>query len=88
VAGGCVCVKGRCVLGGLRPERGLMGFAARWPAPSPPPSPRPSPLNVPPRAPAPPPQDPSGEAAASAQKQLVYYELDLGLNHVVSKGVY
>jgi len=28
-------------------------------------------------------QDPTGEAAASAQKQLVYYELDLGLNHVV-----
>lgn len=28
-------------------------------------------------------QDPSGEAAAAAQKQLVYYELDLGLNHVV-----
>ncbi|GBF95175.1 splicing factor 3B subunit 3-like [Raphidocelis subcapitata] len=30
-------------------------------------------------------QDPSGEAAAAAQKQLVYYELDLGLNHVVRK---
>jgi hypothetical protein len=37
----------------------------------------------PPPAPLPPRQDPSGEAAASAQKQLVYYELDLGLNHVV-----
>lgn len=30
-------------------------------------------------------QDPSGEAAAAAQKQLVYYELDLGLNHVARK---
>ncbi|KIY91781.1 Splicing factor 3B subunit 3 [Monoraphidium neglectum] len=30
-------------------------------------------------------QDPSGEAAQGAQKQLVYYELDLGLNHVVRK---
>ena len=29
--------------------------------------------------------DPSGEAAANAPKQLVYYELDLGLNHVVRK---
>jgi hypothetical protein len=30
-------------------------------------------------------QDPSGEAAAAAQKHLTYYELDLGLNHVVRK---
>lgn len=30
-------------------------------------------------------QDPSGEAAAEAFKQLVYYELDLGLNHVIRK---
>lgn len=30
-------------------------------------------------------QDPSGEAAASAQKHLTYYELDLGLNHVLRK---
>ncbi|KAL2129121.1 hypothetical protein VTI74DRAFT_8198 [Chaetomium olivicolor] len=30
-------------------------------------------------------QDPSGEAAKQAEAQLVYYELDLGLNHVVRK---
>ena len=30
-------------------------------------------------------QDYTGEAASLAQKQLVYYELDLGLNHVVRK---
>jgi hypothetical protein len=30
-------------------------------------------------------QDPSGDAAASAQKHLTYYELDLGLNHVLRK---
>jgi splicing factor 3B subunit 3 len=30
-------------------------------------------------------QDPSGEAAKEAEAQLVYYELDLGLNHVVRK---
>lgn len=30
-------------------------------------------------------QDPTGEAAAEAQKHLTYYELDLGLNHVVRK---
>lgn len=30
-------------------------------------------------------QDPTGEAAAEAFKQLVYYELDLGLNHVIRK---
>ncbi|CAI5998115.1 unnamed protein product, partial [Closterium sp. NIES-64] len=30
-------------------------------------------------------QDPSGQAAADAQKQLTFYELDLGLNHVVRK---
>lgn len=30
-------------------------------------------------------QDPTGEAAAAAQKHLTYYELDLGLNHVVRK---
>lgn len=30
-------------------------------------------------------QDPTGEAASLAQKQLVFYELDLGLNHVVRK---
>lgn len=30
-------------------------------------------------------QDPSGEAFAATEKQLVYYELDLGLNHVVRK---
>ncbi|WIA12061.1 hypothetical protein OEZ85_012138 [Tetradesmus obliquus] len=30
-------------------------------------------------------QDPSGEAAAAAQKHLTYYELDLGLNHVLRK---
>ena len=29
--------------------------------------------------------DPRGEAASEAQKQLVLYELDLGLNHVISK---
>jgi splicing factor 3B subunit 3 len=30
-------------------------------------------------------QDPSGEAAAEAEKKLTYYELDLGLNHMVRK---
>ncbi|KAI0248515.1 hypothetical protein BJV78DRAFT_1284773 [Lactifluus subvellereus] len=30
-------------------------------------------------------QDPTGEAAANAGKLLTYYELDLGLNHVVRK---
>ena len=30
-------------------------------------------------------QDHTGEAAAEAQKHLTYYELDLGLNHVVRK---
>lgn len=30
-------------------------------------------------------QDPSGEAFAEIEKTLVYYELDLGLNHVVRK---
>ena len=30
-------------------------------------------------------QDPTGEAAAETYKQLVYYELDLGLNHVIRK---
>lgn len=30
-------------------------------------------------------QDPSGQAYAEIEKQLVYYELDLGLNHVVRK---
>lgn len=30
-------------------------------------------------------QDPSGEAFAGTDKQLVFYELDLGLNHVVRK---
>jgi hypothetical protein len=30
-------------------------------------------------------QDPTGEAAAAAEKHLTYYELDLGLNHVVRK---
>ncbi|KAI9624212.1 hypothetical protein KEM48_009110 [Puccinia striiformis f. sp. tritici PST-130] len=30
-------------------------------------------------------QDPSGEAFNSAEKMLTYYELDLGLNHVVRK---
>lgn len=30
-------------------------------------------------------QDPSGEAAAEVEKKLTYYELDLGLNHVVRK---
>ncbi|KAK1691300.1 pre-mRNA-splicing factor rse-1 [Colletotrichum godetiae] len=30
-------------------------------------------------------QDPTGEAAREAETQLVYYELDLGLNHVVRK---
>eukprot|EP00741_Cyanophora_paradoxa_P006525 tig00001024_g6316.t1 len=29
--------------------------------------------------------DPTGEAAAQTQKMLVYYELDLGLNHVTRK---
>ncbi len=28
-------------------------------------------------------QDPTGEAASVAQKHLTFYELDLGLNHVV-----
>ena len=31
------------------------------------------------------PQDPTGDAAAAAQKHLTYYELDLGLNHVLRK---
>ncbi|KAF2673961.1 pre-mRNA-splicing factor rse1 [Microthyrium microscopicum] len=30
-------------------------------------------------------QDPTGEAFENIEKQLVYYELDLGLNHVVRK---
>eukprot|EP01035_Chromulina_nebulosa_P017475 gene17475-23027_t len=30
-------------------------------------------------------QDPTGEAASEAEKKLTYYELDLGLNHVVRK---
>jgi len=30
-------------------------------------------------------QDPTGEAASMAQKHLTFYELDLGLNHVVRK---
>lgn len=30
-------------------------------------------------------QDPSGDAASEAQKHLVLYELDLGLNHVIRK---
>jgi splicing factor 3B subunit 3 len=30
-------------------------------------------------------EDPTGEAASEAQKMLVYYELDLGLNHVTRK---
>jgi len=30
-------------------------------------------------------QDYTGEAASVAQKQLTFYELDLGLNHVVRK---
>lgn len=30
-------------------------------------------------------QDPTGEAAIEAEKKLTYYELDLGLNHVVRK---
>ncbi|KAL2181671.1 CPSF A subunit region-domain-containing protein [Thermothelomyces heterothallicus CBS 202.75] len=30
-------------------------------------------------------QDPTGEAAKETEAQLVYYELDLGLNHVVRK---
>ena len=29
--------------------------------------------------------DPSGEAAVKTQQLLTYYELDLGLNHVVRK---
>ena len=29
--------------------------------------------------------DPSGEAATRTQQMLTYYELDLGLNHVVRK---
>jgi splicing factor 3B subunit 3 len=30
-------------------------------------------------------QDPTGKAAEDIEKQLVYYELDLGLNHVIRK---
>lgn len=30
-------------------------------------------------------QDPTGDAASEAQKHLVLYELDLGLNHVIRK---
>ena len=30
-------------------------------------------------------QDPSGEAAAEAEKHLTYYEVDLGLNHVIRR---
>ena len=30
-------------------------------------------------------QDPSGDAASEAQKHLTFYELDLGLNHVVRR---
>jgi splicing factor 3B subunit 3 len=30
-------------------------------------------------------QDPTGKAAEEVEKQLVYYELDLGLNHVIRK---
>ncbi|KAJ8329230.1 pre-mRNA-splicing factor rse1 [Batrachochytrium dendrobatidis] len=30
-------------------------------------------------------QDPTGEAAREAEKMLTYYELDLGLNHIVRK---
>ena len=30
-------------------------------------------------------QDPSGQAAAEVEKKLTFYELDLGLNHVVRK---
>ena len=30
-------------------------------------------------------QDPTGEAAQNTQQMLTYYELDLGLNHVVRK---
>ncbi len=30
-------------------------------------------------------QDPSGEAAREAEKKLTFYELDLGLNHVLRK---
>lgn len=30
-------------------------------------------------------QDPSGQAYAETEKELVYYELDLGLNHVIRK---
>lgn len=29
--------------------------------------------------------DPTGEAAANTQQTLTFYELDLGLNHVVRK---
>lgn len=29
--------------------------------------------------------DPTGESAQKAQQMLTYYELDLGLNHVVRK---
>ena len=30
-------------------------------------------------------QDPSGQAALEAEKHLTYYELDLGLNHVIRR---
>lgn len=30
-------------------------------------------------------QDPTGEALKETEKMLTYYELDLGLNHVVRK---
>ena len=30
-------------------------------------------------------QDPTGEAAEETEKNLTYYELDLGLNHVIRK---
>ena len=30
-------------------------------------------------------EDPTGEAAAHAEKFLTYYQLDLGLNHVIRK---
>ena len=33
-------------------------------------------------------QDPTGEAASEAQKQLTFYELDLGLNHVTRKDTF
>lgn len=29
--------------------------------------------------------DPTGEACEEAEKHLTYYELDLGLNHVIRK---